>query len=213
MDKNKGNSANLPVVYAFDFDGTITTRDTLIEFIRYVRGEKRLLLGLLRYAPMLILMRLRLYPNWKAKQKVFSHFFSGMKIGVFNDYCHSFMENNAERLLRPGAVETIEQALKDKAKVVIISASIEDWVAPFFERFITDPRKPSVFMACTKIEVREETVTGRFISNNCYGSEKVKRLQRLFPRREGYYLIAYGDSDGDKNLLDYADEGYYKHFE
>ena len=30
-------------IYAFDFDGTLTRRDTFIEFIRYVFGTRRML--------------------------------------------------------------------------------------------------------------------------------------------------------------------------
>ena len=29
-------------IYAFDFDGTLTRRDTFIEFIRYVFGTRRM---------------------------------------------------------------------------------------------------------------------------------------------------------------------------
>ena len=48
-------------IYAFDFDGTLTTRDTLIAFIRYACGTSRFLLGFLLHAPLLGLMKLRLY--------------------------------------------------------------------------------------------------------------------------------------------------------
>lgn len=34
----------------------------------------------------------------------------------------------------------------------------------------------------------------------------------MFPNRSEYYLIAFGDSRGDKELLEYADEGHYKPF-
>ena len=64
-------------IYAFDFDGTLTTKDTLIEFIRFSKGRVRLFLGFLLFSPLLILMKLHLYPNWKAKQRVFSWFFRG----------------------------------------------------------------------------------------------------------------------------------------
>ena len=56
-------------IYAFDFDGTLTTKDTLIEFIRFSKGRVRLFLGFLLFSPLLILMKLHLYPNWKAKQR------------------------------------------------------------------------------------------------------------------------------------------------
>ena len=62
-------------VYAFDFDGTLTTKDTLLEFIKFARGERRLYTTLLLFLPLLVLMKLRLYPNWKAKQQVFSFLF------------------------------------------------------------------------------------------------------------------------------------------
>jgi phosphoserine phosphatase len=42
--------------------------------------------------------------------------------------------------------------------------------------------------------------------------EKVNRLKELYPERETYHLMAYGDSRGDKELLDYADERNYKLF-
>ena len=62
----------------FDFDGTLTRRDTFLEFIRFCFGSGRLYAGLLLFSPLLILMKLHLYPNGKAKQQVFSHFFQGM---------------------------------------------------------------------------------------------------------------------------------------
>ena len=55
-------------VYAFDFDGTLTTKDTLLAFIRYAKGTGKTILGALLFSPILILMRLHLYPNWKAKR-------------------------------------------------------------------------------------------------------------------------------------------------
>lgn len=72
-------------IHAFDFDGTLTNRDTLLEFIRFVRGDKAFFLCMLRYLPLLLLMKFGLYPNWKVKQKVFAHCFGGMKLDEFNN--------------------------------------------------------------------------------------------------------------------------------
>ena len=55
-------------LYCFDFDGTLTTSDTLLEFIKYAKGRSRFLMVFLMYSPLLVLMKLHLYPNWKAKQ-------------------------------------------------------------------------------------------------------------------------------------------------
>jgi phosphoserine phosphatase len=62
------------------------------------------------------------------------------------------------------------------------------------------------------VEVKEGRLTGRFLTKNCFGKQKVVRLQELYPDRKEMVLTAYGDSRGDKEMLDYANEGYYKPF-
>ena len=189
-------------IVAFDFDGTLTTRDTLIEFIRYAKGSLSLGLGFLRFAHLLVMMKLKLYPNWKAKQKVFAHFFEGMKQEDFNDLCKAFAASS-RHLLRPKGIEAVDKAISEGAEVLIVSASIDNWVQPFF---------PEVKVLGTQIEVCDGKLTGRFLTQNCYGQEKVNRLQALYPHRQDYHLTAYGGSRGDKELLAFANESYFKPF-
>lgn len=194
-------------IYAFDFDGTLTTKDTLLEFIRFAKGTRQMSLGFLLFSPLLILMKLNLYPNWKAKQKLFSYFFKGMKITDFNALCTSFAQEN-KHLLRPTGKEKLRKVMaEEKATVLIISASIDNWVRPFF-----DETYEKIQILGTQIEVKENCLTGRFTTKNCYGKEKVNRLTALYPHREAYELIAFGDSKGDKELLAYADKAFYKPF-
>ena len=183
-------------VFAFDFDGTLTTRDTLIEFIRFACGTPRFLLGFLLYAPLLVLMKLRLYSNGKAKQKVFAYFFNGMTIDAFDTLCLDFASTH-RHLLRPEVVSQLEQALSEGAEVLVVSASIDNWVQPFF---------PKVKVLGTQIEVIDGCLTGRFLTPNCYGQEKVHRILALYPDRSAYYLTAFGDSRGDREMLAFADE-------
>lgn len=189
-------------IVAFDFDGTLTTKDTLIEFIRYACGTRAFLFGFLRYVHPLVLMKLGLYPNYKAKQKVFAHFFEGMKIEEFDGLCQRFAKDN-QHLLRPKGVEAIQQAMDEGAEVLIVSASIDNWV----REMITDP-----VIIGTQIEIKDGLLTGRFLTKNCYGQEKVNRILALYPHRSEYHLTAYGDSRGDKELLAFADESHYKPF-
>lgn len=187
----------------FDFDGTITTKDTLLEFILYSCGKVRFLLGFLLYSPLLILMKFGLYPNWKAKQHVFSYFFRGMKIDDFDSVCRRFAVD-CRYLLRPEAVKDIETAMTEGIKVYVVSASIDNWVQPFFE---------FAKVLGTQIEVINGILTGRFMTPNCYGPEKVRRIKEVLTEpRSHYYIIAYGDSRGDKEMLDYADEEYFRPF-
>ena len=67
-------------IVAFDFDGTITNRDTLLEFIKFAKGKTAFYLGFLLHLPWLLAMKCHLYPNWKTKQMIFSYFFKGVNI-------------------------------------------------------------------------------------------------------------------------------------
>ena len=194
-------------IYAFDFDGTLTTKDTLLEFIRFAKGSGQMFRGFLLFSPLLLLMKLHLYPNWKAKQQVFSYFFKGMNIDDFNALCTHFAEQN-KHLLRPAGIEKVRQAIEEEqATVLIISASVDNWVRTFFDEI-----DKKIQVLGTQIEIKGGRLTGRFTTKNCYGQEKVNRLTALYPHREAYELIAFGDSRGDKELLDFADKSFYKPF-
>lgn len=191
-------------IYCFDFDGTLTTKDTLLEIIRYKAGTWRLLWGFLLYSPILVLMKLHLYPNWKAKQLIFTHFFSGMSTRTFNLLCQDFAKERSN-LLRPDMIALVGRAVEDKKKVFIVSASIDNWVRPFF----ATQGIGEVEVLGTKVEKKDGCLTGRFSTANCYGAEKVRRISKALSfDRSRYHITAYGDSRGDKEMLAFADEGH-----
>ena len=194
-------------IHAFDFDGTLTRRDTLIEFIRYVKGNKEFLIGFLKHLHLLILMKIGIMPNWKTKRIIFQYFFGGMTLEKFNEYCEKFAKEKASLLRKKGMV-AVNKAVMDGDQVVIISASIENWVEPFFRFQVSN----NINIIGTKIQVVDGKLTGRFLTKNCYGEEKVRRLLEQYPDRKEYKLVAYGDSRGDHALLDFADEGNYREF-
>jgi HAD superfamily hydrolase (TIGR01490 family) len=182
-------------IAVFDFDGTLTKTDTLLLFIRYSCGTIRFILGMTLFSPLIILMMLRLYPNWKCEEKVFSHFFKGMPYEKFKRLGEDFGNQFRNVIIRPSMKERLLWHLEQGHKVYVISASIEEWVKPFF-RTLGD-----VTVLATKVR---PDLSG-FISKNCYGQEKVNRLLEMEPERNTYILYAYGDSRGDKEMLAFAD--------
>lgn len=213
-------------IFVFDFDGTLTHADTLLAFIRFACGPVRMLLGFALYAPLLVLMKLKLYPNYKAKQKVFAHFFRGMTLTRFDALCTAFAQQG-EHLLRPAARNFINTVRSEAYAMAIVSASIDNWVRPFAEMYLqsgsaqdncqdsAQDNKSSlpIIVLGTKVEVDAAgRLTGRFATPNCYGPEKVRRIEAVWPHREQYDVSAFGDSRGDKEMLAYADQGYFKPF-
>lgn len=192
-------------IYIYDFDGTLTRRDSFLDFIRYTCGSRSLYCGLLLFSPLLILMKLRLYANGRAKERLFTHFFQGMSIRVFDDLCAKYGLSRADLLL-DAARKAVNEVASNGYRIFIVSASVDRWVLPFFRDV------PNVTVIGTQIEVENGLVTGRFSTPNCYGAEKVRRIQALLPYREQYKLIAHGDSRGDKEMLNYANQGYFRPF-
>lgn len=189
------------IVAVFDFDGTLTTKDTFVEFIKHSCGTMKFILGFLLYSPLLVLMKLKLYPNDKCKQKVFSFFFKGMSLVDFQHHCESF-SLEIENFKKSSVFSIFQRHISDGADVYIVSASIEDWIIPFSNKYGVKK------VIGTKIEVDTDGIlTGRFSTPNCYGAEKVNRFIVHEPNRQDYSLWAYGDSRGDKEMIDYADKG------
>lgn len=190
------------VVAAFDFDGTLTTADTLIAFIRFTHGRRRLLLGFLRHAHLLLAMKLGIYPNWKVKERIFAHFYQGTAYGQFVQWGRNFADV-AETMLDSQMVETLRLHQAKGHMVCVVTASIDEWVRPVCERLGVST------LFATRVEVSADGIlTGRFQSPNCYGIQKVVRLLRAYPLRHTYTLYAYGDSKGDNELLALADHGF-----
>lgn len=200
-------------LYLYDFDGTVTHGDSLLAFIRYACGLPRMLLGFLLYSPMLVLMKCHLYDNGHAKQHLFAHFFRGWTLLRFNETCREFARDRSD-LIRRGAKQSLATHLMKDGQVMIVSASVDNWVVPFFHIFyIYSAGETSLTVVGTQIEVADERLTGRFLTPNCYGPEKVHRVQALLTEpRDHYFITAYGDSRGDREMLNFADESHYKPF-
>ena len=147
------------------------------------------------YSPLIILMLLHLYPNWKCKEKVFSYFFKGMPYKKFKELGEDFGNKFRNIIIRPSMKERLQWHLGQGHKVYVISASIEEWVIPFCQTF------GNITVLATKVK---PDLSG-FASKNCYGQEKVNRLLEMEPERNTYTLYAYGDSRGDKEMLAFSD--------
>ena len=189
----------------FDFDGTITTDDSLIKFIRFVVGDAKTLWGMILLSPMLVVYKLKLIPNYKAKQMMLSYFFKGMDKQQFQKIAEEYSLKHIDTILRPKAMEKITWHKELGHKVIVVSASIECWIRPWCDQNGLD-------LIATKIEVKDGLITGKFLTKNCYGIEKASRVKEAYNLDDYDYIYAYGDSRGDKELLGLADKSFYKLF-
>jgi HAD superfamily hydrolase (TIGR01490 family) len=197
--------SNKPVVAAFDFDGTLTRRETLLPFLLHTLGAVAVARDALVLSPTLAGYALGLIDNGIAKERVFIQCLAGMRMDELQQEGERFASYVLPGLLRHDAMQRLEWHKQQGHRCVVISASLELYVRPWAIKAGFDD------VIATRLEMQEDgCVTGKLSGNNCFGIEKVSRLETLLGSLGGYTLYAYGDSRGDKELLSSADYAYYR---
>ncbi len=199
------SSANKPIVAAFDFDGTLTQHDTLPRFLLHVLGYAALARHTLALSPILAGYSLGVIGNDVAKEKVLVRCLGGMTMDELRQQGESFAARVLPDLLRPEAMQRVKWHQQQGHRCVIVSASLELYVRPWAIKAGFDE------VIASQLETQQDgRTTGRLHGANCFGIEKVNRLDRLLGSRQSYTVHAYGDSRGDKELLASADYAYYR---
>lgn len=189
----------------FDFDGTITSKDSFIEFIRFTHGDIKFFIGFLVLSPMLIAYKLKIIPNYIAKEKVLKYFFGGISRSDFEKLAQKYSLTCIDSIVKKSALERLEWHKSQGHKIVIVSASIDSWLRPWCE-------KNDIELIATKLKCVNDKITGKLSTKNCHGQEKANRIKEIYSLNEYNYIYAYGDSKGDKGMLSLADKSYCKYF-
>ena len=201
----RSDASAAPAVAAFDFDGTLTRHDTMWLFLRHAFGRARLWAGVALCAPWLAAYAVGLLDGGSAKQRLLSHFLRGMSGDRFGRLAADFGATYASREIKPKARAALSRHLAAGHRVVVVTASVRQWVEPFVSEW------PGVSVVATELAVDAAgRLTGRLGTPNCRGEEKWRRLTALIPDLAERRLIAYGDSAGDRALLARAHEPHYR---
>jgi HAD superfamily hydrolase (TIGR01490 family) len=189
----------------FDFDGTITTRDTLLEIIKFQKGALLFYIGFILYAPVLIAFKLKIVSNSWAKQQVLRFFFRNKSFADFQSQCDAFVNMVLPRLIRPKALGEIRKLKEIDAEVVIVSASAGNWIKNWTDSL-------ELKLISTILECKDGVITGRIEGRNCHGEEKVNRIKAVYDLSDYDEIYCYGDTSGDKPMLSLANISFFKPF-
>jgi phosphatidylglycerophosphatase C len=189
----------------FDLDGTLTTKDSMIDFVAFSFGKARLLLGLLWLSPTLTGYVLGFINNSYAKQKVYKYFFENLPLDRMEFLGTSYGKYRLPQIIRPNGLEKLKWHKQKGHDVVICSASAEYWIQSWANAIGVD-------LIGTKLEVRNGVLTGSYFGKNCHGEEKVRRIKEQYDLDTYPDIYAYGDSTGDQHMLKMANHSHYKPF-
>jgi HAD superfamily hydrolase (TIGR01490 family) len=187
----------------FDFDGTITKSDTLLSFIRYYSNNYNLTAGLLRLSPDILLWKLTVRTTQHTKEKVFKFFFGNAEIEEFNKECALFAEHIIPTLVNKKAMQLLVGYKKEHARIVVVSASPENWVKPWCD-------SQSIDCIATRLEVVANRITGNINGLNSSGPEKERRIREIIDLRKYDHIVAYGNGRGDFEMFQLASESHFR---
>jgi len=185
----------------FDFDGTITSRDSLFDFILSTFGTTQLIVGLAMRAPHLVLALAGVRPRWQGKEAVLVYFFGGWETSEFASIAERYARERIPQLVYEEAARRIEWHRREGHRMVVVSASPEAWIRPWCET-------QGMEAIATRLEEREGRLTGRIAGRNCQGEEKVRRVKEIIDLDLYARIYAYGNSRGDMPMLSLAHERY-----
>lgn len=192
------------MIAAFDFDGTLTRRDSLMPFFYYILGPFQFSWLIIKSIPALLAYLLGFSSRKKLKETYLTLALKGASAAQAAKWGNDFAHNKLDSLLRQEALSKIAWHQAQGHEVILVSANLDLYLEPWGKE------KHFTKVLCSRVAIESGVVTGKLAGENCRGEEKVKQVALWAGDRNRYTLWAYGDSEGDKALLSFADHPHYK---
>lgn len=199
------STANGRVIVAFDFDGTLTIRDSFTEFLRWRAGPGAWALALVKLAPALAAYA-KDRDRGRIKAASVKEFLLGVSRQTLEAEAAAFAEAIWPRFMRPDALEVWNDWGRRGAHRVIVTASPTTTVAPFARKLGAEALLGTEFVFDA-----DDRITGDFAGPNCRGQEKVRRLKAAYGE-DMTLTAAYGDTSGDTEMLAMAQQPGFRVF-
>ena len=193
------------IVAYFDFDGTLTTKDTLVPFVLYATGWIKFILNLPRICIVVFLYLFKFIDNENAKERFLTIMLKGVSEDNLELEAKNFSLTKLDKYIKPEIYTKLEYHQEHKHNVILISANLAIYLRYWIKKHsLTD-------VIATEIEFINGVTTGRLATRNCYGEQKNIRLKKYLADKNlnFVYSYGYGNSAGDFELLKAVDEGYW----
>nr|WP_321501716.1 HAD-IB family hydrolase [uncultured Dethiosulfovibrio sp.] len=187
----------------FDFDGTLIEGDSCFLFHRKVFGLPKVLSAALKAS---LLHGLSQDRRHRMKQVFLSELWAGVSRDELRSHCEDFVPD-LDLAMRPGAMDRLSWHLARGDQVVLVSASVSDWLEPWCRSHGVNS------LIATELEDIGGILTGRIKGRNCRGPEKVRRIKKAFQSLPEPVFV-YGDSEGDREMFTLAERSrrFYRPF-
>lgn len=194
------------VVAFFDFDGTLTTKDTLLPFLRYAVGTWKIILKSPQLIWIVFQYFAKIIDNEGAKERTLTLLVKNMKSSHLEYLAKNFALTKLHKYLNPIVYAKLEYHREHDHKIILVSANLGIYL-----RYWAKLHKLDAVIA-TELEVNSESyMTGKLLTRNCYGVQKTIRVKSALSGNDMCfdYSFGYGNSAGDYELLEFVNEPYW----
>lgn len=191
-------------VAAFDFDGTLSRRDTLVPFLALAAGRQRFARAVARLGLLGARRRVPARDRDALKEELIRMLFAGREERELRLLGEQYARTLLADELRPEVLRRLEQHRDAGHDVVFVSASLVYYLEPLAEALGVH------HVIAVEPAVRDGRLTGELARPNVRAEQKAVRLREWLGqpgdgRLQGVELWAYGNSSGDHELLELAD--------
>ena len=190
----------------FDIDYTITRKETLMEFFKYLVSKD---IKNIKFLPRALysgfMYGIKGYDEKRVKE-CFLKFIENIDEKELAILTKSFYDERLSTILYEDAVNMIKKLKNEGYMVILISASPEFYIKEFYAIKEVD------LIIGTKFIFENGKFVRKMSGNNCKGEEKVKRLEKVLKEKnikadfKNSYM--FSDSLSDKPLLDLVGNPY-----
>ena len=192
----------MPDLALFDFDGTLTTRETFPAFMRYAVVRPLLLAGGVLLAPVVFGYRRGWVAGNPTRASIVQMGLRGVDAERLRAQGAAFARDVLPGVLRPEAMARLAWHRQRGDRVVVVSGGLDVYLAPWCA-------DQGVELLCSVLAERGGRITG-YAGPQCVGEEKVRRVHALCDPQAYAAIHAYGDTHEDLAMLAMAHHRTYR---
>jgi len=186
-------------VAIFDLDGTVTRRDTYVDFLLYTLGKRPArIIFLPMLAWYLVVHKTGIRSNHWLKARYLGAVAGGLSKAQLAEICGQFVGRTMASNVKQPALDELARLRSEGYKLVLATASFGFYVRSLSVELQFDE------VLCTEARFDgDDKLTGELDGKNCIGAEKANRITALLIERGwGEAELGYSDSKVDLPMLE-----------
>ena len=187
----------------FDFDGTITTHETMPAFVRATASRPRLVAGYLLLWPVILGYKLGVVSGSRVRAAIVRVAYTRKSAAWLRERGEAFARDYLDHHLRPEAMRRIEWHRARGDAILVVSGGLGAYLRPWADAHGLD-------LVCSELARRGDRLTGRYAGPQCVGEIKARRVAERFDLPGFERIHAYGDTAEDRHLLAMATDRFYR---